>query len=158
MVCYYGALANLPTHTPGSFLFPTGYGTLGYGLPAGIGAKVGDPGRPVVALLGDGGVMFTVAELATAAEHRLAMPVVVVDNDGYGEIRNEMAERSDPVHAVTFSAPDFAALGRAMGCHGVTVDLGAAADPATLTTAVRDALVADRPTVIHVRVPRGGTA
>lgn len=154
MACYLGTLANLATHTPSSYLFPTGYGTLGFGLPAGIGAKVGNPDRPVVAMLGDGGVMFTVAELATAAELRIALPVVVVDNSGYGEIRNEMAERGDPVHAVTFPAPDFAALGRAVGCLGVTVDLGADGTPADLTTAVRDALVADRPTVIHVRMPR----
>jgi thiamine pyrophosphate-dependent acetolactate synthase large subunit-like protein len=154
MACYFGTLANLATHTPSSYLFPTGYGTLGFGLPAGIGAKVGNPDRPVVAMLGDGGVMFTVAELATAAELRIALPVVVVDNFGYGEIRNEMVERGDPVHAVTFPAPDFAALGRAVGCHGVTVDLGADGLPADLTTAVRDALVADGPTVIHVRMPR----
>ncbi len=108
-------------------------------------------------MLGDGGVMFTVAELATAAELGIALPVVVVDNSGYGEIRNEMAERGDPVHAVTFPAPDFAALGRAVGCHGVTVDLSSA-DPAEVTTAVRDALVADRPTVIHVRMPHEGVA
>jgi acetolactate synthase-1/2/3 large subunit len=150
MACYYGAMTNLPTHTPASFLFPTGYGTLGYGLPAAIGAVVGCPDRPVVAMLGDGGVMFTVAELATAAEQRLPLPVVVVDNSGYGEIRNEMSDRGDPVHAVTFPAPDFAALGRAVGCHGVTVT-----DPADLTAAVREALAADRPTVIHVRMPQG---
>jgi acetolactate synthase-1/2/3 large subunit len=154
MACYLGTLANLATHTPASYLFPTGYGTLGFGLPAGIGAKVGNPERPVVAMLGDGGVMFTVAELATAAELRIALPVVVVDNSGYGEIRNEMVERGDPVHAVTFPAPDFAALGRSVGCHGVSVDLGADGMPADLTAAVRDALVADRPTVIHVRMPR----
>lgn len=157
MACYFGTLANLATNTPASYLFPTGYGTLGYGLPAGIGAKVGNPDRPVVAMLGDGGVMFTVAELATAAELGIALPVVVVDNSGYGEIRNEMAERGDPVHAVTFPAPDFAALGRSVGCLGVTVDLGAGGAPADLTTAVRDALVADRPTVIHVRMPRATT-
>ena len=158
MACYLGTLASLATHTPSSYLFPTGFGTLGFGLPAGIGAKVGNPERPVVAMLGDGGVMFTVAELATAAELRIALPVVVVDNSGYGEIRNEMAERGDPVHAVTFPAPDFAALGRAVGCLGVTVDLGGSGTPADLTTAVRDALVADRPTVIHVRMPREGGA
>lgn len=146
MVCYYGALANLPTYRPSSFLYPTGYGTLGYGLPAAVGAKVGHPDRPVVALLGDGGVMFTVAELATAAALGLPLPVVVVDNSGYGEIRNEMVDRGDPVHAVTFTAPDFAALGRALGCHGVTLD-----DPGTLTAAVREALAADRPTVIHLK-------
>ena len=115
-------LANLPTHTPASFLFPTGYGTLGYGLPAAIGAKIGNPDRPVVAVLGDGGVMFTVAELATAAEQGLALPVVVVDNTGYGEIRNQMIERGDPVHAVTFPAPDFAALGRAVKSAGLEFD------------------------------------
>ncbi len=153
MVCYYGALANLPTHTPGSFLFPTGFGTLGFGLPAGIGAKVADPARPVVALLGDGGIMFTVQELATAAELGLALPVVVVDNAGYGEIRNEMVDRSDPVHAVTFAAPDFAALGRALGCAGVLVD-----DLAHLGAAVTAALAAPRPTVIHVRMPQGAPA
>ncbi|WP_408896052.1 5-guanidino-2-oxopentanoate decarboxylase [Nocardioides sp. R1-1] len=153
MACYLGTLAGLATHTPASYLFPTGFGTLGFGLPAGIGAKVGNPDRPVVAMLGDGGVMFTVAELATAAELGIALPVVVVDNSGYGEIRNEMAERGDPVHAVTFPAPDFAALGRAVGCLGVTVDLGADGTPADLTAAVRDALAAERPTVIHVRMP-----
>ncbi|GAA3680467.1 5-guanidino-2-oxopentanoate decarboxylase [Nocardioides ginsengisoli] len=156
MACYLGTLANLATHTPSSYLFPTGYGTLGFGLPAGIGAKVGNPDRPVVAMLGDGGVMFTVAELATAAELAIALPVVIVDNSGYGEIRNEMADRGDPIHAVTFPAPDFAALGRAVGCLGVTVDLGADGTPADLTMAVRDALVAERPTVIHVRMPAKG--
>lgn len=153
MACYYGAMANLPTHSPASFLFPTGYGTLGYGLPAAIGAKVAHPDRPVVAMLGDGGVMFTVQELATAAVLGITLPVIVVDNHGYGEIRNEMGDRHDPVHAVDFPAPDFAALGRAMGCHGVTVD-----DPADITVPLREALSAPVPTVIHVRMPQGVTS
>jgi thiamine pyrophosphate-dependent acetolactate synthase large subunit-like protein len=153
MVCYYGALANLATSRPGSFLYPTGFGTLGYGLPAAIGAKVADPQAPVVALLGDGGVMFTLAELATAADLAVPLPIVVVDNSGYGEIRNEMIDRDDPVHAVTFRSPDFAAIGRAVGCHGVTLD-----GPAGLAEAVRSALAADRPTVLHLRcVPAAPT-
>ncbi len=146
MVCYYGALGNLPTYEPASFLYPTGYGTLGYGLPAAIGAKVGNPDKPVVALLGDGGVMFTIAELATAASLRIPLPVVIVDNTGYGEIRNEMVDRDDPVHAVTLPSPDFAALGRSLGCLAVEV-----VDVADLPSSVTDALSADRPTVIHVR-------
>ena len=145
MACYYGAMTNLPLHRPGSFLYPTGFGTLGYGLPAAVGAKVGSPTAPVLALLGDGGVMFTIAELATAAELGLPLPIVIVDNSGYGEIRNEMLDRDDPVHAVTFSSPDFAAVGRAMGCHGVTLS-----GPAELAGAVREAFAADRPTVIHL--------
>lgn len=145
MVCYYGAIANLPVHQPSSFLYPVGFGTLGYGLPAAIGAKVAHPERPVIAMLGDGGVMFTVAELATAAALRQPLPVVIVDNSGYGEIRNEMIDRDDPVRAVTFPSPDFAALGRAVGCRGVTVT-----SATELAEAVREALSADTATVIHV--------
>ncbi len=146
MAVYYGALSNWPQHRTRAFLFPTGAGTLGYGLPAGIGAKVADPDAPVVVLQGDGGIMFTIAELATAAELRLALPIVVFDNGGYGEIRNEMADRDEPVHAVDLGRPDFTALARAVGCHGVSAD-----DPADVAAAVVEALKADRPTVIHVR-------
>jgi thiamine pyrophosphate-dependent acetolactate synthase large subunit-like protein len=145
MVCYHGAVAALPRYTPASFLYPTGYGTLGYGLPAAIGAKLGRPDARVIALLGDGGIMFTVAELAAAAQLRLPLPVVVVDNGGYGEIRNEMAERKDPIHAVDLDVPDFVGLGRALGCAGAVV-----ADGATLVDALERGFAADRPTVLHV--------
>jgi acetolactate synthase-1/2/3 large subunit len=156
MACYYGAMANLPTYGPASFLFPTGFGTLGYGLPAAIGAKVAAPDRPVLAMLGDGGVMFTVQELATASDLGIALPVLVVDNAGYGEIRNEMRDRNDPEHAVTFGGTDFVSLAHAVGCHGVRLDR-----PAGLADALSTALAADRPTVIHLvtlPAPEGGTA
>ncbi|MGF6888429.1 thiamine pyrophosphate-dependent acetolactate synthase large subunit-like protein [Nocardia sp. GAS34] len=146
MACYYGALSNLPLHRPRAFLYPTGVGTLGFGLPAAIGAKVAAPDRQVVAMLGDGGVMFTIAELAAAAEARLAIPVIIVDNGGYGEIRNEMVDRNEAVHAVELGAPDFPALARALGCHGVALD-----SPTQVGYAVTAALSADRPTLIHVR-------
>lgn len=145
MACYYGALSNLPLHRPRAFLYPTGVGTLGFGLPAGIGAKVAEPDSAVLVLQGDGGTMFTVAELAAAAELGLALPVVVVDNGGYGEIRNEMSDRHEPVHAVALGHPDFPALARALGCHGLH-----AKTPAELTRAIKSALEADRPTLIHV--------
>jgi thiamine pyrophosphate-dependent acetolactate synthase large subunit-like protein len=145
MVAYSGALEMVPAYHPRSFLFPTGYGTLGYAVPAGIGAKVGRPDARVVALSGDGGLMFTVGELAAGAQARVALPVVVVDNGGYGEIRREMAERGDPPLGVDFDSPDFAALGRALGCHGVLADSRGALDEA-----LERAFAADRPTVIHV--------
>ena len=78
-------------------------------------------------------------------ELRLETADFVIDNSGYGEIRNEMIDRDDPVRAVTFRSPDFAALGRALGCRGVTIT-----DPAELTQAVREALAADVATVIHL--------
>lgn len=144
-VCYYGLRANLALHTPGSFLYPTGYGTLGYGLPAAIGAKVAAPDRQVVAVLGDGGVMFTLPELAAAAVERLALPVIVVDNGGYGQIRTNMTRRGYSPLGVDIPSPDFAAVGRALGCHGVTID-----DPRHLAEELAKALAADRPTVLHI--------
>ena len=68
-----------------------------------------------------------------------------MDNGGYGEIRNEMAERGDPVHAVDLEAPDFAGLGRALGCAGAVVGGGAA-----LVDGLERGFAADRPTVLHV--------
>lgn len=151
MSCYYGLLANLALHRPRSFLYPAGLGTLGYALPAAIGAKIAEPQRPVVAVLGDGGVMFTLAELASAAELGLALPVVIVENAGYGEIRNEMAERDNRVHAVDLPAPDFPALARSVGCDGV-----AAGSYAEVGPAVREAFAAGRPTVIQLRERAAG--
>ncbi|MPY81418.1 MAG: acetolactate synthase, partial [Actinophytocola sp.] len=144
-VCYYGLRANLPLHAPGAFLYPTGYGTLGYGLPAASGAKIAAPHRQVVAVLGDGGAMFTLPELASAASERLAIPVIVVDNGGYGQIRRNMELRGYSPLGVDIPSPDFAAVGRALGCHGVAIE-----SPKHLSEELAKALLADRPTVLHV--------
>ena len=149
MCSYYGALGFLTLSRPHAFMFPTGVGTLGYGLPAGIGAKVADPDAPVVVLQGDGGIMFTIQELAAAARLGIALPVIVFDNGGYGEIRNEMADRDDPVHSVALGSPDFVALARSLGCGGVRIT-----DDAQLEGAVTEALAASTPTLIHV-IERG---
>ena len=146
MSAYYGALAWLELDRPRSFLFPTGLGTLGYGLPAGIGAKIAEPETAVVVIQGDGGLMFVASELATAAQERLALPVLVFDNGGYGEIRNEMEDRGDPVHSVRLEAPDFVQLAQSLGCHGVRVETHA-----QITDEVKKALLAHTPTLIHVR-------
>lgn len=145
MACYYGALSNLDLATPRSFLYPTGGGTLGFGLPAGIGAKVAHPDRAVLVLHGDGGLMFSLPEFATAARLGIALPVVVVDNGGFGEIRNEMDDRAERVHAVALGTPDLVAVARGLGGHAVHVDTAA-----ELGAQVAAALTADRPTLIHV--------
>ena len=147
MACYYGVLSGLPVHRPSGFLYPTGGGTLGYGLPAAIGAMLAEPDARVLAVLGDGGIMFTLSELATAAQLGLGLPVLVVDNGGYGEIRNEMLDRGDPATAVDLSPVDFAALAEAMGCHGERIT-----DAADLTAAITTAVRADRPTVLWIKV------
>ena len=71
----------------------TGYGTLGYGLPAAIGAKLAEPGRPVISLMGDGGIQFTLPELASAVEARVGVIVLLWNNQGYGEIKRYMERR-----------------------------------------------------------------
>ncbi|MEU6085056.1 5-guanidino-2-oxopentanoate decarboxylase [Streptomyces sp. NPDC047108] len=146
--CYYGALPHLPVDPPGRYLHPTGFGTLGYALPAAIGAKAAQPEREVVALSGDGGLQFTVQELATAAQLGLPLPVVVFDNGGYGEIRDEMAARGDTPTAVDLAPVDLTGLARAYGGRGCR-----AATPDELKKALHTALDTPGPTV--VTVPEG---
>ncbi|GAA5025320.1 thiamine pyrophosphate-binding protein [Streptomyces siamensis] len=143
--CYYGALPHLPLGPEGRYLHPTGFGTLGYALPAAIGAKVACPDRQVVALGGDGGLQFTVQELATAAQLGLPLPVLVFDNGGYGEIRDEMAARGDTPTAVDLAPVDLPALARSYGGQGTRVR-----DPQELTTALTEALRTPGPTLITI--------
>lgn len=143
MAGYYGALGALPVYVPGGFLFPTGFGTLGYAVPAAIGAKLARPGRPVVAISGDGGLMFAVQELATAAAEGVPLPVLVFVNGGYGEIRAEMrAAGIDPL-AVDLPVPDLVALAVALGGSGVPL-----AGPDALPDALSAALARPGPTLL----------
>lgn len=94
----------------------TGYGTLGYGLPAAIGAKLGEPGRPVVSLMGDGGLQFTLPELASAVEAKVGIVVLLWNNHGYGEIKRYMERREITPLGVDIYTPDFLAIARGFGC------------------------------------------
>ena len=148
MAAYYGAVHFVPMDADRRWIYPTGYATLGYALPAAIGAKLAAPERPVIALVGDGGLLFTVAELATAAELGIPLPVVVPNNGGYGEIRAEMIEEAIEPIGVDLRVPDLPALGRAFGGAGLRVD-----DPAGLLPALREALERPGPTVIELPAP-----
>ncbi|AMW82895.1 5-guanidino-2-oxopentanoate decarboxylase [Pseudomonas yamanorum] len=108
---------TFPSNATRSWLHPTGYGTLGYGLPAGIGAKFGAPERPGLVLVGDGGFLYTAQELATAVEE-LDSPLVVLlwNNDALGQIRDDMLNLDIEPIGVLPRNPDFAALARAFGC------------------------------------------
>jgi 5-guanidino-2-oxopentanoate decarboxylase len=122
------------------------YCSLGVALPLAIGAKIGAPQRPVIAVAGDGGIMFTVNELATAAEERIALPVIVWNNDALKEIVDQMDQRQIPRIGVEPKSPDFLRLAESLGCRGVR-----AASAEHLAQSLREALVADRPTLIEVR-------
>ena len=98
--CYYGALPHLPRRPAGRYLHPTGFGTLGYALPAAIGAKAAPRTVRSWRSAATADCSSAIQELATAAQLRLPLPVVVFDNGGYGEIRDEMAARGDAPVAV----------------------------------------------------------
>lgn len=147
-VSYFGTVHQWPMSHAGQFLYPAGYATLGYGLPAAIGAKLGCPDRPVLVLAGDGGTMFTIQEFMTAVDLELPLPVIVMNNGGYAEIRDEMRSRHIQPQAVDVRAPDFTMLGKAFGGHGVRVTT-----PDSVADAAVEAFTARRPTLIEVPVP-----
>jgi acetolactate synthase-1/2/3 large subunit len=99
-----------------------GYGTMGYGLPAAIAAKLAVPAAPVVAFAGDGCFQMSMMELATAVQYGLPLVLIIADNGMFGTIRMHQ-ERTYPgrVSGTTLANPDFAALARSLGAFGETV-------------------------------------
>ena len=141
----YSASFALPVEQPGTWLHPAGFCTLGCAMPMAIGAKIASPDRAVSALVGDGGFMFTVGELAAAAELRLPLPIVIWNNGGYGQIRDGMTRRDIPTIGVNSTGTDFMLLAKALGCDGVRP--GSLDD---VTSALTVALESSRPTLIEV--------
>jgi 5-guanidino-2-oxopentanoate decarboxylase len=142
---YSGSFA-MPMEVERCWYYSGTYCALGVALPMAIGAKVGAPHRPVIAVAGDGGIMFTINELATAAEERLALPIIVWNNDALKEMVDQMDRRKIPHIGVKPRSPDFLHLAESLGCHATR-----AASAEHFSQSVRDALVADRPTLIEVR-------
>jgi len=131
----------------GTQLAPTS-GSMGYGFPAAIAAKLDDPRRTVVCLAGDGCFQMTLNEMSTAAQHGAAVVTVVANNGQYGTIRMHQ-ERHYPgrVSGTALANPDFAALARAYGGHGETV-----ARTEEFPEAFARALAAGVPAVIELRL------
>ncbi len=145
MVTYWGA-RHYPTYEPRTFLYPEGSATLGFALPAAIGAKLARPDRQVLALAGDGGFMFTMQELATAAECQLAIPIVVFNDRGFTVLKwlqDVFHEGRHP--AVDYLVPDFLTLAKAFGIRAAKVNT-----PRRLRSAIQRAFSADGPTLIEV--------
>ncbi|MFC3088712.1 5-guanidino-2-oxopentanoate decarboxylase [Tabrizicola soli] len=111
---YAGNMGFAAARPGGYFNSATGYGTLGYGLPAAIGAALAE-GRPVIALSGDGGLQFSLAELTSAIEAKAPVILMLYDNKGYGEIKSAMLAQNVPPLGVDILTPDLAAIARACG-------------------------------------------
>jgi acetolactate synthase-1/2/3 large subunit len=139
---------RFPVHAPRTFLYPTGSAVLGYALPAAIGAQLARPDRRVLAVAGDGGFMFSVAELATAVKYRLPIVVLVVNDGRFGAIKFLQETLYEGRWGETdLTNPDFVALARAFGAHAERVP-----DVAALEDAVRRALAADGPVLLELRL------
>lgn len=124
----------------------TGYGTLGYGMPAAIGAKLGQPHRPAICLIGDGGLQFSLTELASAVEAQVPVAILVWNNLGYGEIKAYMADRGIPQIGVDIHTPDFVAIANGMGCAA-----SRPADLAGLRAELKLSSTRKAPTVIEIQ-------
>jgi acetolactate synthase-1/2/3 large subunit len=113
----------MPTYLPRTLIHPGTYGTLGYSLPAAIGAKLACPQQPVVSISGDGGFLFTVQELATASQLGLDLVVLVFNDNAFGAIRKFQDRMFGGRHiGAALKNPDFVKLGEAFGAKSVRTD------------------------------------
>jgi thiamine pyrophosphate-dependent acetolactate synthase large subunit-like protein len=109
------------TPRPRRLSYPLGWGTLGCAFPQGLGAALGGTG-PVVSVSGDGGFLYACGELATAAQERIPLKAVIVDDGGYGMLRFDQELRGDPRAGVDLHTPDFVALARSFGVRADLVE------------------------------------
>jgi len=145
-----GTLARryFPVYEPRSFICPLGFGTLGSAYPLALGAKAAEPSRAVVAICGDGGFLFNAQELATAVQCGLDVVAVVVNDGGYGAIRDwQRRHAGGRFVGVDLHTPDFVALARAFGAEASRAETLEAVG-GQLETALR----ARRPAVLEVPV------
>jgi thiamine pyrophosphate-dependent acetolactate synthase large subunit-like protein len=117
---YWLAGFHTPAH-PRKLQIPLGWGTLGYAFPASLGAALAGEG-PTVAIAGDGGFLYAAGELATVAQERIPLTLVIVDDGGYGMLRYDQDVTGADRYGVDLLTPDFVALARSFGIRAQQVD------------------------------------
>jgi acetolactate synthase I/II/III large subunit len=134
---------------PNQLLTSGGLGTMGYALPAALGVKTANPGRPVWAVVGDGGFQMSAAELSSLVASRLPVKVLIVNNQCLGMVRQWQELFYDNVYSHSLlPQPSFEALAKAHGCWATTVNRRD-----ELEGALREAALHPGPSVVDVRVP-----
>jgi acetolactate synthase-1/2/3 large subunit len=141
----YWAAAHFPVTKPRTFLYPLGSGTLGYSWPAALGASVG-LSTPTLAVVGDGGFLYGIQELATAKQHGLDTVVLVVDDGGYGILREYQRASFGETTAVDLVEPDYVAVANAFGIPAER------ASPDDLGAALEHAFTGGGPALVHLPV------
>jgi acetolactate synthase-1/2/3 large subunit len=138
-----------PTYEARTYLTSSYSGNLGYEYPVALGAKVACPTRPVIAVIGDGGFMYNVQELATAVQQKINVIAVVFNDNAYGNVARDLDETWGGAYGAALHNPDFMKLADAFGVHGMR-----AKEPTQVGALVRDAIQLDRPVLIEVPVGR----
>ncbi len=141
---------GFPVYEPRTFITSGYQGTLGSGFPTALGAKVANPERPVVAISGDGGFMFAVAELATAVQFNIGVVTLVFNNNAYGNVRRDQRTRFEGrVVASDLVNPDFVKLAESFGVAASRVT-----SPDHFRPALEKALASGGPYLIAIEVPK----
>lgn len=138
-----------PLKDPDKWVTSGGLGTMGFGLPAAIGAQFAKPNELVVAVVGDAGFQMTLQELSVLKQHQLPIKVFILNNEALGMVRQwqETFYKERYSHSLLSCQPDFVALAGAYGIKGVRIT-----DPATAKQQLEEAIVFDGPVVIDCRV------
>lgn len=147
---YFG----FPVYEPWTYVTSGFQGTLGFGYQTALGAKAANPGKPVVSINGDGGFLYGVQELATAAQYGLGVVAIVFDNCAFGNVRRDQEERYEGrLIGSQLENPDFVKLAESFGVAGHR-----AASPLALKPVLERAIADDRPALIEVPVAPGSEA
>ncbi|MDX1481464.1 MAG: thiamine pyrophosphate-binding protein [Woeseiaceae bacterium] len=147
---YYG----FPVYEPRTYVTPGFQGTLGFGFPTAIGVKAAVPERAVVSITGDGGFLFGMPELATAAQFGIGLVTVLFNNNAYGNVRRDQQTNFEGrLIGADLQNPDFVKLAESFGADAARVD-----SPEALKPVLAKAIDADRPAIIEVTIERGAEA
>lgn len=142
------AADRLACYQAPAMVAPLDFGLVGFAYAAAIGAQAASPSRPVVAVMGDGGFGFTMAEIMTAVAYRLPVIAIVIDNGAWGAEKAYQNEFfGGRLLGAEIDSPDYAALAQLCGADGYRVS-----QPGETAAAVSEALAARKPAVIHVKV------
>lgn len=144
----YVARVAYPVYGPGTYLTPGYQGTLGYGFPTALGAKVANPERAVVSVTGDGGFGWSLQELATARQFGIGLVTVVFNDGAFGNVRRiQQAQFEGRVIGSELLSPDYRKLADAFGVGAARAD-----SPERLVPVLRDALAAGEPVLVEAPV------
>ncbi|WP_396588665.1 thiamine pyrophosphate-dependent enzyme [Bermanella sp. R86510] len=129
------------------FTLSSALGTMGVGLPGAIGAKLAYPDQTVMALVGDGGFAMTMSDLVTAVNYKLPMVIMILNNSKLGFIKLEQEAAGLPAFGIDLDNVDFVAFAHACGADGIDVE-----HSENLGSAIEQALLAERPFIVNVKV------